>query len=607
MIYGVVLALLLVAPLPAQRAGADDVSAIVARYTAWRGGSAFEKLTSIHEKGRVSTAGLHGTFERYAGRDGRERQSFTLGGFEGSSAVLPQGSWSENKGVVQDMPAAAAEDSRRLTLLEFGPAFHGAHGAKLVRRPDEVRDGRSWAVIGVDYGGPDRYDVFVDRESGELHGWRVTQNRVTRFIRLSDWRMVSGVRVPFRSEQLFDNPAQNTVQIDEVVELGVALPDSLFARPRSVRLARFGGGRTGTEPLPFRFVDSSRIYIPARVDGHPIDLLLDSGAGTTVLDRAFADSIGVKMEGKGVANGTGGQVGVAFAHDVPIEIGNMTLQVPTVTVIDLSSVEKRLGVALPVILGADVFEQLIVDIDFGRSTIAFHDPASFEAPAGATSVALENGPHGRTVPVRIENGPEVQVDFDLGNGGSFLIFPSYWQSHHMLDGRMSSTRLGGAVGGAREEKLITVKDLTFAGHTFHDVPTNLSLPGATAVDSDRSFGNLGIQVYSRFHLMTDYPHDRLYLVPNGAGLDAPFRHDRSGLNTLKSGNALKVVFVGPGSPAEKAGWKAGESIVAVNGHPIGDDYEGSPLSHWNEGESGKSVKLTLSDGSTRELTLRDYY
>lgn len=602
---GILLPLLLA--VPASLTAQDDISLLVNRYVAWRGGPAYEAVTSIHERGRLESAGLKGTFERYAGRDGRERMRFTLGGLRGGSAVTPSGGWRESRGVVDDLSAASARDTRRMILLEFGGALRGEGGATLVRRPDETRDGRRWAVIRIEFGDPDRYDAFLDPRTGELLGWRITQNRVTRFVRLGDWRMVAGVRVPFRSEDLFDNPAQNTVQRDDVVELNVPLPPALFERPESVRLARFGGGRVDTDPLPFTFYDSNRIYIPARVSGHPVDLLLDSGAGITVFDRSFAQRIGVKTEGNGVASGTGGQVGISYAHDVSIEIGNMTLRVPTVAVIDLSDVAKRLGVAMPVILGADVFKQLIVDIDFGRRTVAFHEPAAFTVPAGAVTVPLKPAAGLRTVPVRIEDGPEVQVAFDIGNGGPLLIFPSYWQSHHMLDDRTVSARLGGGVGGAREEKVITVKSLTFAGHTFHDVPAALSLPGAQAVDSDRSFGNVGLPVYSRFRLMTDYPHDRLYLVPNAEGLDAPFRRDRSGLNVVKEGRGLRVLFVAPGSPAQAAGWKAGEIITAVNGHGIADDYDGSELSHWNEGEAGQTVTLTLADGTVRRLVLRDYY
>jgi hypothetical protein len=616
MTFGIALWLLLATPTLITRpsmissdtaAPPSEVAALVDRYIAWRGGAAYLGLASIHEKGRLEGSGLTGTVERYAGRDGSEWQRFVLGGFEGSSAVTTSGGWSENRGVVQEMAQASARDTRRQNRLELGSALEGQSGVTISAQPDESRDGRTWAVLRVEFGGPDRYDAFLDRATGELLGWRITQNRVTRFHHLGDWRTIDGVRMPFLIEDLFDNPASNTVQHDETVEVNVPLPDSLFARPKSVEMAHFGGGRSETDPVPFTFYNSNRIYIPGQVNGHAVDLLLDSGAGTTVLDTHYADSIGLETEGKGVANGTGGQAGVAFAHDVRVTIGNMTLRVPTVAVIDLSGVAKRLGMPMPAILGADVFKQLIVDLDFGRRTIAFHDPAGFTVPAGAVTVPATQGGGLRTVPVRIENGPEVQVAFDIGNGGPLLIYPSYWQSHHLLSHRTVSAHLSGGVGGARQEKVITVKRLTFAGHTFHNVPAVLSSPGVQAVDADRSAGNVGLPVYSRFRLMTDYPHDRLYLIPNAKGLDAPFPRDRSGLSVVKEGAGLKVLFVAPGSPAKAAGWKAGEIITAVNGHPIGDDYNGSALSHWNEGTAGTTVTLTLSDGSTRTVTLRDYY
>ncbi|HEX5437985.1 MAG TPA: aspartyl protease family protein [Gemmatimonadaceae bacterium] len=585
----------------------DTISDLVHRYMAWRGGAAYESVASVHEKGRVEAAGLKGAFEQYDGRDGRERTHLLLGALESSSGVSPSGSWTGNQGVIQEMDSASARDARRMIALELGDALLGRGVVKLVERPDETRDGHRWAVLGVEFGGPDRYDVFLDRATGKLLGWRITQNRVTRFRRFGDWRMVAGVRMPFLTEDLFKNPAQNFVQRDDVIELNVPLPDSLFKRPESIRMAQFAGGRTETDPIPFTFYNDRRIYIPGKVNGHRVYLLLDSGAGSTVLDKAYAERLGVKTEGKGVANGTGGQVGMAFARDVHVEIGNMTLRVPTAIVLDLSSVAKQLGHPMPVILGVDVFEQLIVDVDFGRHTIAFHDPAAFQAPPGATTVPLNASAGARTVPVRIEDGPEVQADFDIGNGGSLLLFPSYWRPHHMLQHRTVSERLSGGVGGRHAEKVLTVESLTFAGHTFHDIPASLTKPGIQAVNGDRSVANLGIQMYSRFRVMTDFPHDRLYLVPNATGLDAPFPRDRSGLNIVKEDKRLRVLLVSPGSPAQASGWKTGDIITAVNGHPIGADYGGSALSRWAEGAAGTKVTLTLSDGATRSLTLRDYY
>jgi hypothetical protein len=58
---------------------ADDVEAILAQYVIWRGGTAFEALQSIHERGDVAQGGLRGKFEQWQVNDGRLRRNETLG------------------------------------------------------------------------------------------------------------------------------------------------------------------------------------------------------------------------------------------------------------------------------------------------------------------------------------------------------------------------------------------------------------------------------------------------------------------------------------------------------------------------------------------------
>jgi S1-C subfamily serine protease len=114
-------------------------------------------------------------------------------------------------------------------------------------------------------------------------------------------------------------------------------------------------------------------------------------------------------------------------------------------------------------------------------------------------------------------------------------------------------------------------------------------------------------VFSRFRLITDYAHDELWLVADAKALAEPFLKNRAGLLSLPAGDRLKVLMVAPGSPAERAGWKEGAEIVAVNGQKIGAAYRTSVLSHWATQAAGTRVALTLVDGSTRELILADYF
>ena len=51
-----------------------------------------------------------------------------------------------------------------------------------------------------------------------------------------------------------------------------------------------------------------------------------------------------------------------------------------------------------------------------------------------------------------------------------------------------------------------------------------------------------------------------------------FPRERAGLGTHLIDGRLKVTYVSPDGPAEAAGFKAGDEIVAVNGQAIRSEY-----------------------------------
>lgn len=349
----------------------------------------------------------------------------------------------------------------------------------------------------------------------------------------------------------------------------------------------------------------TRVYvIPARVNGHDTMVLLDSGAETTVLDATFARSLGLEGAGRITALGSGGTQEASLAPDIDIELGNLKLEGITAAIIDFTRVAAALGHGLPVVLGKEILNETVVEIDFAGRRIAFHDPAHYAPAAGLRELPVHMGSGGiREVEARIEGLGPVRLDFDLGNGSPLLLFPSFWQREGWLENRRVAGAFGGAVGGLREQQVTRVRELDLAGFVFRDVPTTLTPPGMSAVDSQHTAGNLGLPVLTRLHLVIDYPHDRLLLAPAG-DLGAPFPHDRSGLALVRTGGLLEVVYVVPGTAAAAAGWKVGDRVVAVDGIEAAalDD----PLA-WRLGEDGRAVRLRLQDGSERELELEDYF
>ena len=70
---------------------------------------------------------------------------------------------------------------------------------------------------------------------------------------------------------------------------------------------------------------------------------------------------------------------------------------------------------------------------------------------------------------------------------------------------------------------------------------------------------------------------------------------------------LNVLHVTPGGPAERAGLKKGDKLVAIGGEKVGPSFYSSKQAGWTREDVGTKISLTKSDGQTVILTLADYY
>ena len=589
---------------PAQ---ADELSDLIGRYIAWRGGAAFEHLQSIHQSGALETGGLHGSAEGWMDRDGRQRTDVDLGVLKQIQVVTPEHAWDTTpSGQVETTPSAYALAARREAALLLGDALRGRAGAKATLLGQEARDGRTWSVVRVSFGDADTYDAFIDPASGALGGFRIVEDRKHRFEGFDDWRIVDGVRVPFLQTVKTDVEGGDSVVRLRAVELNRSFDASLFARPGAVRKAIFSGGATSTGWIDFEFYAGNRIYFPARINGHETLVLLDSGADSSAIDKAYAASIGLTSKGGFAGMGSGGSEVIGFIGGVDVQLGNLTLHDLTVASIDLAPVGKRIGHPLPFVLGNELFSELAVDIDFANHRIAFRDPATLARPAGAVEVPLIQVVSNRSVPVSIEGLAPVQFDLDLGNGSPLLVYPAFYQQNRLLDGRRASQTLGGAVGGVHAETVATLRRVEFAGVAFTDMPTIFTPDTVSGVNSNRTLGNIGLPVLSRFHLIIDYTHDRLFAAPYAGAAQAEFVKDRLGLTLQQNARGFVAEFVAPGSPAEASGLKPGDRVALIDRKPTAAWSEDT-LRTLRNSPAGTMVELTLEDGTVKRVRMNDYF
>ena len=354
--------------------------------------------------------------------------------------------------------------------------------------------------------------------------------------------------------------------------------------------------------LPFEFFGGARIFVTVKVNGHPVKAMLDSGASATVIDGRFAGTLGLRPHGDAAGDGAGGGGRYGEVEGVKLGLGDMTITAHPAVVIDLADVERQLGHPLPIILGGEVFRQSVVDIDFRRRRIAFRDPSRFKAPAEAQSAALTPAGEGEAITAMVEERP-AKLLFDLGNGSALSLTPRFWDRPDFLRGRRVSSTLSGGWGGMSVRGLTLIGDLMLAGSSFSGLPATLDHGAAQGAGQTSLDGNVGIAVLNRFHLIVDFPHERVLFAPP-VDPAAPFANNRAGLALKPLQAGSEVLYVAPGSPAAAVGFVKGDVISDV--HHAGGRREDARRTQWMSGPAGEALEVRLGDQRILHLTLRDY-
>jgi len=333
------------------------------------------------------------------------------------------------------------------------------------------------------------------------------------------------------------------------------------------------------------------IYVPLKVNGHEAMALLWGGPSS--IDKDFAASVGLDPSDAKQVTG------------VEVQIGGLTLNlIAKPDNLEAQSWAKILGQPQFFTLGREIFAQLAVEIDFDHHRIAFRDPATVTKPDGAAEVPLVEQGDERVMPASINGAPPVQFELELGNViGPLMTTPAYADDHKLLAGHATSERLS---GGRFVEPVVSIDHLNFAGVDFRQTP--IAIIPESQLPTAPITGGIGLPLLARFHrIVIDYPHSRLYAIPNPAATRGAIPKDRIGLllGHTASGN-FEVAFVAPHSPAEAVGFKKGDTISLIDGKPR-SAWSPTDLFGFDMAEAGTTHVLTMPDGSTRQLKAADFF
>jgi hypothetical protein len=355
--------------------------------------------------------------------------------------------------------------------------------------------------------------------------------------------------------------------------------------------------------LPFEFYQQKYVYVRGEILGHATDIVLDTGAGKTVVDKTFAELIGLETRGSVTAKGVGGSVRASWAPGVELKLGETEIGDLTAVVIDMGFVRSMLGRDMPVILGVDVFDEMVVDLDYPNRRVAFLAAEGFEYDGTGDTVSLKRQPFAKMwkVPATID-GAEGWFDLDTGSGDTLSLTTGFGEAHGLpAETSRTSRWMRAGVGGVRETRTFSAGTLRIGSTTLTDVPMSVQQGGGRG-DSD---GNMGAQIFGRFRVICDFSRERIHLEPGPDCETRQFRRERLGIYPDATKETLEVKLIAPGSPAAAAGWTAGMVITAVDGstgsaHDLLAKIRSASL-------DAKEIRLRDGDGREHTIALARYY
>lgn len=399
-------------------------------------------------------------------------------------------------------------------------------------------------------------------------------------------------------------------------------------------------GERKSQRINFELVNNLMV-LPIEVNGTQLSFILDTGVSQPILfNLADQDSIQLnnvsEFEIRGIGSGDAIKALKSTNNTFQLgEIRNYSQQL--YVVLDRSiNFSPSLGVPIHGIIGYDLFKDFVVEINYSRKHLIFHDPVYYVSKKKRKSATLPLTIVQRKAYIDGEVTLEGDVDIpvkllvDTGSSDAVWLFDDP-QKGLTLPERNYEDYLGRGLSGeifGRRTKVNRVKlghfELLDAKAAF---PYMSSFPPAHILE-DRN-GSLGAEILRRFNLIFDYRRKQVTLSKNSKFSD-PFHYNMSGIalqhsgmryvaeqiNEIQQGSRsdqrafgdiqilvgnrtrmslvpeIVVSAIRAGSPADEAGLQEGDVILAVNGKKV-HNYKLQEVLQMMNDRPGKRIRVLI--------------
>ena len=321
------------------------------------------------------------------------------------------------------------------------------------------------------------------------------------------------------------------------------------------------------------------IWIPVRVNGGAVlNFAFDSAAAHSAIDWDRAEEIKLPFVSLGEQYGGSGdtKTRIGRAGDVRLTLPGASLQLSRMGVASLRGVSESYGQRMDGLVGAELFERYVVEMDWDQRTFRFHDPRTFRYSGKGSAVPLivADGMPFVKMELSVPGAEPVEGIFlvDCPHPGAIIVNRPFVEEHGLLDAARKSlprlvTQYTEGVNGRSEVLYGRISSVRLGPYILREPVVGFSQAKGGAL-ADKNFnGILGAEILRRFRVFVDYAAGQIILEPKST-LTARFDYDASGLRLRATGAEFRefvVIGVVEDSPAAKAKLQEGDRLVEIGG------------------------------------------
>lgn len=337
----------------------------------------------------------------------------------------------------------------------------------------------------------------------------------------------------------------------------------------------------GTEEsltIPFEY-EQGFIILKVYLNGLlPLDFIFDTGAeNTMLLEKKYGDILGLSYDDDIMLIGADRKTSIPgfISRRVNLKLDKGELFKLDLVVIDEHNINFNniIGREIDGILGGNMLLGAIVEIDYKRSQITFHNSANFKPKKKfyqqEISIHKQRPFLKSMISVNGDKTSEISLLMDTGAAIHLLIdelsHPDLIMPDTIIDSRIGDG-LSGEIGGF----LGIISSVELMNNRYDNLPIYFqrydSLSFSYEEINGLRNGIVGNLLLHRAVIVLDYNRSKLYFKPNRK-FTKPFKFNKSGMIVFAIGQEFEeyiVKFVIKDSPADLAGIKTGDFISSIN-------------------------------------------